>query len=615
MNRQHLFVLGLLLIPTLAFGQAAGARPGVDPGAAGYIPQGALLFGAIRDGDQQVQAIRGLLERYAIGESLLVRRLTGKPEFMQGRIMLAGLAGSVGMDEWSAIGTVLGRDLAFAVAPAQGRPPQVILASVARDPQALDKLLDVIYATTGLVRDGVPDPNRSHMVEGVRVFKVGPGAFHCRVDQALIFSNSGDLLKRALAQRSKAGAALGHSAKYREALARVPQQARAWASVDVETLRAMIGKGGELPSKLSNPLAGFLFGGWWHTIRHSDQTVVWAEAKDAALQIHASVDGRAAFPATHGGFVADQAAAQTWSAEDLPRFLGAIQVTRNWAGLFAQRESLLNLKASSDVADFSANISNLVGGLDFISDVLAKFEGPAQLIVARQDFSQHSITRSPQLPAFALVLPLDTAKHRALAKRLASGAQSALSFLSIEQSRQGTGGYLIDMDRHRGQRIIFTEFGETEGDSAMNMQPARQGAAKADQGAAPRTAGIRYNFAPAFAVLDDAFVVASSSQLLRDIIDLTVDAPDAAAKGARQASDAVTIDIKALTQVLTDNHQDLVIKRVLDEGIAKAAAEADIDAFLDILQRGERLTLTSRTGDGRRSEAILELTLGEPAAR
>lgn len=610
------------LLPCFSSPAPGGERP-----AASYLPADAPFFAVLRDGDQQVRAFRALLADLAFEESAAYRNLDSNPKLTQARIGAYGIAAMVASDPWTAAGVLLGREVAVAVTPGGGRGPRVAIVAAPRDAPAFDRMLGALHRMAGLERDGQPDDARSGLVDGVRVYNAAADFFHCRIDDALVLANDRELLQTIIAGRDAPDANLAATAAYRAARDTAPADAAIWACADMAAVRRLLGPDRPLPEKFENPLAGFIAGGWWHAIRNADSVVAWVTPAERTLKIDLRVTCGAFPPETHRGFAPSRPTGFHWPAAGLPRFVGEIAVTRDWAGLFSEREALLSLTAAGQAVQFSNGVTTLLGQLDFSDDILPIISGPARLIVAGQRFDALPYTPTPRLPAFALVVPLRFPEESGFARRLFAATQTAVSALSLIAKQEGNPPYLMDTDRHRGYRIVFSEYDDPAEMDAMRRQMAGEGDASAPDSprangppaeaatAARRLAGVRYNFAPAAALVEDQYVVATSSALLRDIIDAIVaaKASDSPPAGREAPPDALELRGPAIVQLLRDNYDELVANAMLEKDQPRAQAEDELNLLLGLLEFGARLGV-SATQPERGLAATFELALTRPAS-
>lgn len=589
----------------------APATHAAESETAAYVPDRVVVAATLRDGDRHLQHLREFLDEAGFADSPAYRNLVANPGVLQAQIGLAGIAATAGLDPWGAAGAVLGRELWLGLAPRAGGKPAALLVIAPREPAAFDRLLSVIHSMTGLVVEGKPDPGRSEKVGDVVVFHVNAELHHCRVDNVLLVANDADLLRAALDANRRGAGRLCDLAAWRKARERVPPDAAAWVFVDARRLLAEIGERRELPAQLPNPLGGFLFGGWWHALRSAEQAVAWLELAPRELRLAASIESATALPETHRGYAWNGDAGLGWDASELPAYLSEVVVGRDWSALFAEREALLTLPAAGDLVNFSNTMTTLMGQLDFVDGLLPAVNGPARLILARQDFSGRELIPTPKLPAFALVVPLKMADPVELGRRLQSASQMALTLINADAMQKNEPAFLLDVDRYRDVRMVYAEYPR---DASASMMSGPAGGEPTPPGSAPaatqpRTVGVRYNFAPAAAVVNGAYVVATSRKLLEAIIDRALDAREERPTAAGR--DRWRVSLRELVAILRDNREELLIQNMLEKDHARAAAEAEIETLLGLLDFGDSAELIAGSAE-RSVEATLTVRFRAP---
>lgn len=578
------------LVLLAAIACSTGVFAGEPPiTAAGLIPADAVGVVSLCDGDRRVDDLREWINRSGILETAGLDEALNTPQALQGRLLLQGIAATAGVDVWKAIGGVLGREVAVAIRPAPPHGSKLLVVLIPREPALVDRLVQLALAASGAVARRDDAPRRE--VSGVEITSIGKDGVFCKLGDAYLLSNDEALLADAI--RARDGKCLAKRDEFIEATRAVPDGAvlRAW--VDVAAIRRVMPQA-KWPEKMSEPLPAFLFGGAWHAIRTSEQALAWAQV-DRGVSIELRVRGDE-LPASHRGYAPSGSAVPAWSAIELPRGVGELSLSRDWAALLAEREALLTVGGASDAVNFVTTMSNLLGGVDFLGDVLTKLDRPMRLIVAAQDFAGAAAVPSPQLPAFALVVPLDPLQADAIGQRLMSASQTAISLVNFQLGQSGQPQYLLDIDRHHDTRIVYAAFptdggGAMMGGPAMSMQPA---SAPGDVASQPRKLPIRYNFAPAAAVARGHYVVATTRTLLCDVIDRLIDAKPDASADERTARDALHLSGAAVVSLLRANREELVANRMLEQDSPRRSAERDIDTFLAILDRVDRLELSAQ---------------------
>ncbi len=572
--------------------------------ASSFLPEGLAVVVTVRDGVGLLTGFRHLLDEYRFEETAAYQALAQNPGFVQARIGVLGLAAAAQTDAWTAAGSLAGDEMVFGLTPGKGPEAKFIAVTVSKDPAVRDRFLDQVRTAVGLVRSGKPDPKRSRTIDGVTVFETENSVLHGQAGPALIVSNSEALFRAAL----RGGSATVEQ-NYRRAGERVPADAAAWLWVDVAGVRAAAGDEA-VQALVPNPLGGLLFGGAWRSILDAPSAVAWLNFSGRAATLSVDVAADRPLPATHSGFISGSSDGPGFDPASLPGYLGDLRITRDWAQLFAERESLLALPAVEQLVAFSNGLTTLMGQMDFVDDVLPRFAGPVYLVSARQDLSPRGYRPTPALPAFALVMPLKPgAESDGFARRLYSASVMAISAGNLIATQQGQPGFIIDPDRYRDCRIVTAEYADPaagEG-GGMAMRPATG----APAGDGPARVNIRYNFAPAVGIVGDRYVVTSSVDLLHTVIDgLLAGGP---APG-RVEGDSFDLDGSALGAVFADNREELVAKRMLDENRSRAEAQGDIDAFFQLLGYARGLKVSYRqTAGGFAGSATVKLV--EPPAQ
>ncbi len=602
----------LLLISAIrAFAHAA---PPDEFNASKAIAPGALAVLRLAEPDRRVQEFRQQLETRGLLDGPLAERLRTNPEIARAQFGWMGLAAAVGVDAWQLAELVVGQEVVLSVTP---RPevgsPGLVLGVKLRDPQRFDRLLTTLHALAGVMREGALDPAKVQTIDGIQHVSISPELHHARIGDGWLVSNDRSLLKTCAAGapaskpeiRWGAGPAKGAFVE-------------AW--VDAEALRRRFPALATPDAKAENAFFGLLFADWQHALRHARTIRIWGDAGRDELGLHAAVDSDAPLPDSHRGLTVERTPQWTWSPERLPGALGEFTVSHRWADLLAEREALLAPAAVSQVVNFSNTLTTLFGGLDFVNDILPATGGPVRLVLARQDFAGRDTLPVPKLPAFGLVVPLRDAGPR-LAQQLFSATQSALAIVNLDAAQKGEATYLIDVDRHAGQRILFTEFQQPAGSMDMGSpRTASSNPATAPAGSAPASGpvegGVRYNFAPAASVCEGFYLIATSRPLLTDMIDAIL----ASRRGAERptpAADTPPISLRvggeALAALLRENRRELVINRMLEENRPRAAAEQDVDLFLDLLGLVRELRAESTRSNGtQNARLIVDLRPGVP---
>ncbi|HRJ50711.1 MAG TPA: hypothetical protein PKU91_09265, partial [Phycisphaerales bacterium] len=407
--------------------------------------------------DQRASSLRAFLEQSGFFETPAYELITTNPGLMQARIGLLGLAASVGMDGWTAVGHLLGKEAVAAMYPPRqsGGQPGLLIVALGRDTVSRGKFIDAAATAAGLVKGGRPDPATSTTVDGRTVFTAGELRY-CVDGEALLISGDADLVRSALGARWGSIPSMAVSGDLDAAEAAAPPDAFIVGALDARAMvRLAASEGNPEFWRFENPLGGFMFGGWADSLRQASAAMAWITERADGLAMTLRIDRDRDAPAGRTGFgLPALAGSIDLSSLRLPRQVASLSMGRDWASLFSDREEILTVAGASQVAAFAATMTTLMGNFDFTEDFLPRVNGPIRVLLERQDFSEAAYAPSPRLPAFAMVAPLKGASEEMLRQRLMSGSQMALSFINYDAAQKQQPGFLMGLGEHRGVTIL-----------------------------------------------------------------------------------------------------------------------------------------------------------------
>ncbi len=547
---------------------AGGAPTGAAPPASGFIPPSVDVTISL---DAPATALRRA-RRFAADHDLMGgpigALIRSNPEVLQGWLFLNGIAAVAGTDVWTAVEHVIGDDACLGVAIEVGEEPAFVLAATTDDAAQRDRIIDGLFTAIGIAPDR---PSRTQA--GSHVFALGDDLEVARAGSVLVISNRAALLDDAL----DGGRVVGDEVWFDAADERASDDAIAWMTID-PALRDTIPPDAIVPVHAEEALPGVLFGGWQAVL--SDLAGAFATVETDDHELVATVELTSSMPLapSRAGFLPGLDRTARWSGDQIAGYIGEIDLRRSWAQLVADRESFLTLAGSAELVDFTTGLSNVMGGLDFVEDVLTRIDGPVRLIASDRSFDGHPVRPTPSLPSFALVADLQVPEGSDLPRRLYSAGQIALSVVSMDQSQKEQVGLLLDVDRHSGHRIIFGRYPDPADASAE----------------APAEVGVRHNFDPGMAVANGSLVIASSREMLEATLDAITAQPARAAATMGDVVDRVHVKAKTLVSALERNREALVVGRMLEEGRSRAEADREINAFFALLRLVDAINIDTR---------------------
>lgn len=571
--------------PTQDSMPGAASVPASVSRASDVIPDSVIAAVTVEKGAARLREFRAGPLLSTVENSDFYKLLQSSPPFVQARFTVLGFAGSAGVGPWELVETLAGENLTIALEPTGTGKPTIMIASVTDNREAANRISTALNQLVGLVRDGTPDPARSREVDGVRGYQISPEACYAVFDNVIALANHPEALERMIRLRRQTHARLSDAPAFRQARARVAANALAWGYVDLEGLRSRF-KDRWLPEKMDNGFAALFIGGIVQGIR---------DGRSALTQLRADRDGltldilvQSASPATESqkAFFLPASEAESWAGLTLPRYLGQITLQRDLYGLWTQRDKLVSPRGLAQLSEFASNISNLLGRLDFGDDFLAQSGQEIQFISNLQVFDEGKAPL-PQYPAFGLLVPLKNAAQ--FGERLESATMMAFSLISMQAAQNDQGGLMVDIDHYKGHKLICARY------AAPTAPPT---------GPLPQ----RYNFSPTASIVKDRFVLGSTRQFIKDVIDAVEKLPAAVPDEAARASSYIQMRAEELTNLLRANLEPMIAQKMLNESKSRLEAETEIQMFIRLLSATRRFVMSvDRVDDGLAATARLEL--------
>ena len=244
----------------------------------------------------------------------------------------------------------------------------------------------------------------------------------------------------------------------------------------------------------------------------------------------------------------------------------SIEAHRDVGAWWLGKEDLYEEQVVAKLELADSQFSNLFAGLDFGQEVLGALKPGAQIVLTRQDFDKLEGPKPDiQLPAGAFVFNLKEPEK--IWRRLKVSYQSALGLINFQLGQQGQPQLEMETQKIDKAQIISASYLPDEG----------------------KDGAINYNFSPSIAFVRGRFIVASTRELVRELVDLVNQQKNVDARTADNTH--ARLDLKVLQQILQDNRQQLVTQIALQQGKEKAAAEKEVGIGLDLLSATQDLTI------------------------
>ncbi len=545
------------------------------------VPGGAVAF-------VEVSNLGSWIEK--LQHSPLVADLQSNPQVQafyqssQGQKVDAGrkiVETQLGMDVWTIAKTVLGGRIGAAFYLREGhKQPDALIVIQVNDTEKLNLIRERLAPWQVLTAD---QTTNSAGPGGVTVKAYDNKIFSAEKDNWIALASTKDLLTKSLSLRAgesnDATKPLSQDTPYVAMTKQMGDRhlARLFFNIDM-VAKAQGGRLG--PDKLDNPLLSLLLGGIYELANRSPFAGLSLDINDQQFQLTAGVAGSPeSLGETYKPFFADAAEGHGASLPKMPQLIGGITLHRDYAGWYKRREALLQAKVLPEFDKFEGGLANLLPSRDVGEDILPTFGRNLTFVAAPQSFSHLNGKPGLQLPGFGLIV--DLAKPDEGAELLQLFFQTVSSIVNLDAGQQGRQPWVLASETYKDVQINFGKYGQKpKGDRLP----------------------IVFNFMPAGARVGDKFVMCSSVDLCKQLIDVlsSKPAPVTATRSPTKNDFHFELTGATLADAL-DVNRELLQARSVQEGKSSEQAKTEVGTFLQIIRSIRTLRLTTGTsGEGYR---------------
>lgn len=536
--------------------------------AATIMPGGAVAFVEVDQLERWLQKAQ---------DSELVKSLPDNPQVKafyktpQGQQADAGrriLEAQIGMDLWTLGKKVFGGRISAAFYPVAGRKePDAVIFLQAPDATALDILREKAQPFLALAQDRTETTTGAGDIS-IRGFD--KKLFMAEKDNWLVLASTRSLVEKTLA--FKAGQGTDSKPLNQDAPFVAMQKqtggghlARVYLNADM----VKQAQGGRVsPAKLDNGGVSLFNGGFNELLNHTSFAAVALGLNDErlALALHVGAKG-SALPATYQPYFPARAQAVE-ALPEVPGLIAAWTLNRDFAGWYQKREELLQESALPEFDKFESGLANILPNRDFGSDILPTIGRNLTVLAAPQSFQHLDAKPGVQLPGFGLIV--DLAKPEEGAEIMQLLFQTLTSIANLNAGQQGRQPWLLSSETHHGVQIHFGKYSQKPKGERLP---------------------IIFNFMPAAARVGNRFVLCSSIDLCRQLID-------SYSQPAGKLADGNTLDSRIevrgepLAKALEAN-QELLEARSVQEGKSPEQAKTEVTTLFKLLRAIESFRITS----------------------
>lgn len=446
----------------------------------------------------------------------------------------------------------LGGDGLFLAARFSRNP--AVLVGVQGQDERLTKRFTAMFSRLveeELARQENPAALKQGNYRGQEGWRVGPIRV-VRLESMILLSNEESFLKEAVDRVLDGKTSTVAEKAYQECRKLLPPDTRAWVWQDFKAALKVKDFAEGLKAAATDPFITLVLGGFVDVLRRTP-SICFGLAEEKG-NWHA----RLAMPCGRNGMGARSTLLMPAKGPgslpplQVPRALAAAGGYFDFGAFWTGRETIFNKKLAADLEKADRDLSKFLK--TSLGDLLQQAGTHYRLVAAEHGTFPYKTRPTTPLPAFGLVLePIGPD----FARYAETGLRAAGLF--------GTFQYGLRMKEEdcRGHQLVSYFFKE-----------GRQ--------LAEDPGNFRFNFSPCFAKVGDRFVVASTSELGKNMIETLVDGPKD--KG-HAATTRTMLFGKGVAESLRVNQDPILVQTILSQGLPPAEARKQVLGLIDLVRR------------------------------
>lgn len=450
---------------------------------------------------------------------------------------------------------------------------------VARFDRLHKKLLE--FARQDATNKGNADPVDEFQHGGINCYSFSPNEAHAIVGERVILASSKQVLEGAIDHLNGTKTAekpLSQDEHFKAAVAAAkPDTHDVFGFVRYDVFRES--NAGFKPVDEYNPLAAIFFGSWVEAYNQADWLglVLDVKANKPTLEAILPISGEASKSDVRKAFTTPDGTVAA-PALKVPNQIGSITLRRDLSKVWNERELVVRGPGLQNLNGLDNGVGQFFGGRDFGTGVLGSLKSDWRVVVAEQD--EKSLVTKPDLvlPSFALTVGFDP-KDEEFKQRWIIAFQSFVGVLNVVGAQQKASAMVQNQEEIGGASFYSARF----------LPPAAPAKAEGDAKDEKPGVHIRYNFRPTLAINGDHLVIASTTEIAKDVVK-AMNQPTDPADAKNAHSMGLKIDGQKLADILDKNRERLVMQNMVEKGHGRKSAETEIgaiEALIRGLNRGE----------------------------
>jgi hypothetical protein len=535
-------------------GTASLARADAPPDPLRLVPAQADVVFKIEDPRRLVETFTSLAAVKQTLELEVVREYYDSTNVRRLFQFLAYFEKKLGAGRMELLDRLAGGGAVLAVKAGEDAP--VLLVVQAKDEKLLHEFVKVAQeaATQELTRLEGKDRLEKFSHAGVQGVHLGKKVFIAAAGSALLVSNKEEAMNLALDLHAGKGKSVAANPGIAEARKLLPPRPLAWTWVNLESVRNVKQVKDAIPTIELNAVLGPFVGTWFDTAKRAPFLCTSLSHEGgtflATLRLPRGLDG-----------MSEKAAIYLPREHDasppllVPR---DVQYSATYyldlGRLWEKRDKVLTKEALDGLNKAEKQAARFLGGIQ-LGKLLSQTGSHQRFMQVSPSGPSTVYKRQPKQPfgSFALVQEMrDPAFAKSMESILRTAALLGAFQVNLKQVEE----------KHAGYRIVtylFPEDGKFPGD----------------------VQDIRFSFSPSFTQVGDQFVVASTVELARELVDLLH--KEAGSKSEDPASVRVRVYAAGVAASLRLAQEQLLTQAILGQALSPKAAQEQVNSLIRIV--------------------------------
>lgn len=444
--------------------------------------------------------------------------------------------------------------------------PSVLVVVEAKDEGLLKSFVTLAYktGTQELARLDATEKLEERSYRGLDTFHLGNVAHVCRAGSALVFSNDEVVLDKALDRFLDGGKdSLAAAPRLAEFKARLPKNSLVWGALNLDEAKKNQNIKNTLNTLGLDPVTMFSVGGVVDVIKRSPYVCVGLaqEGKNLRLRI-AMPRGREGMAPLASMFLPADARGSLPMLQP-PRVLSCTSYYLDLGTFWTNRHKILTKEQAKTIDNFEAQTGKYLKaiGLGKLLEQAGKYQ---RVVFAIPDKSPYKIKPTVETGSFAVVLDM---RDPAFAKSMSTVLRGAALIGSFK-----FGLKMVD-ERYKDHTLVTYYFPEN--------RPLPE-----DE------TNIRFNFSPCFTQVGNQFVISSTLELGKDLVDCLLK-DNGEASPATQRTTVYGTGVAANLRTANDL---LVSKMILSQALPASEAKKQFEQLVHLVERLGQLRLETFYG-------------------